>query len=188
MSFRSVVGLFAASILLGQGLPSVALIGLGLIILGITVTSIRERTLHFHKADLLAFVCAFAYGTVNVIDKINLQSSDLLLYTSLSYIVPALLGGIVFMKQMHDVRLFFASPFRLLKVALVSAVTATGATAYFIAISIAPNINQVVALSLLSIIITVVASIIVFKDRSHLPQKVTGALLSILGAYIVMQK
>jgi uncharacterized membrane protein len=111
---------------------------------------------------------------------------ELYAYVSLGYLLPAFLTLLVSPKSVTKMRSFFQlSVFS--KLILMCILYTIASITFFLALQMNANSSQTTSISLLSVIITVILSALFLKERDHLPRKIIGAILSILGSIILIK-
>lgn len=182
---RGLFTILASSLLLKELLSFQQLIGAILIFSSVVLVSLKaEKKLSFGKSEAFALFAAMGYGFSNTNDRYLLSSFDAYPYMTVSFLAPSILTAIVYMNEIKHVTMFF-QPSTLKKILLLCIVYAGAAITFFLALKVTPSSSQVAALNLTSVVLTVVLSIVVLKERSNTTQKIVGALICFIGLLLV---
>lgn len=186
LSSRIFFTAIAAWILLGESLSLIQCGGAALIFTGIVVASFSSRSKVVDTSGLLFAVLAAVFsGLANVNDRFILQSMEVHSYTGLSFLGVAVIFAIFQTKKLVAGRsLLRPQPF--VRIALFAAVYAIATLTFYIALQIGESASQVVSVSLVSVIVTVLFAMIFLKEREHPYQKILGAVLSFIGVLLLV--
>jgi len=73
------------------------------------------------------------------------------------------------------------------KIIIMSVIYAISSVAFFASLDIAPTTGQVSTISRSGVILTVVLSVFLLKERKNLKLKILGAIISMLGLVLITQ-
>lgn len=176
----------AAWLLLGESLNAVQYGGAALIFAGIVVANFSSHAKGAGRSGLLfAVLGAVFFGLANVNDRFILQSMELYSYVGLSFLGTALVFAVFQTKKLlAGTSLLRPRPLR--KIAVLSLFYAISSVTFFAALQIGESASQVVSVSLVSVIVTVLFAMIFLKEREHPYQKLLGAALSFIGVLLLV--
>lgn len=181
---RGLITILIAMIFLGEPVSLIRGIGALLIFVGVVITSWQSQQLKLQTGDWLSLIAALIYGIANVNDRVSLQHMPLYPYLILAFILPALLIAAVMPKAVSDIKAIFTrSEFP--AVILVGVFFLMSALTFFAALQIAPNTAQVAAINLTQVVLIVALSVIFLKETSHWPQKLLGAIVTLIGLWLL---
>ncbi len=181
---RALFTILASSLLLKEMLTIQQIIGAFIIFSGVVLVSLKSTTFTFGKGELFALAGALCFGLANTNDRYLLQYFSVYPYMSIGFIAPAILMGLIYPKEARYAPMFLQRS-TLPKVVVLCVVYAFSAISFFAALKVASSSSQVAAVNLTSVIITVLLSIIILKEREHIVQKLGGAVLSFIGLLLV---
>jgi len=181
---RAFLSIAIAGVMLGEKLTNWQLMGALLIFVGVVITSWQAKKFVLEKADWLTLFGALCFGAANVNDRFILQQMPLITYNFLAFLLPPLAVAAVFPSQVKLIPTMFTK-IMLLKIGLLSSLYCFSALTFFSALKIAPNTSQVVSINLISVILIVVLSVILLKERSKLWLKLIGAGVCFAGLMLV---
>jgi len=181
---RAFLTIAIAGFLLGEKLTTGQLAGAMLIFAGVVITSWQAQKFVLEKADWLTLLGAICFGAANVNDRFILQQMPVVTYNFLAFLLPALGIAVVFPHQAKLIPAMLTKKM-LLKLGLLSSLFSFSAMTFFSAIKAAPNASQVVSVNLISVILIVILSILLLKERTHLWVKLIGASVCFAGLLLV---
>jgi drug/metabolite transporter (DMT)-like permease len=181
---RAILTILASALFLHEFLIPTQWLGVVFIFVSIILVNLSRNKFVPGRGELYAFLAALCFGLESTNDRIILKSFELYTYVSLAFIIPSLSLLLVkpkIVQAISQIKL----PVITKKIIPVSIVYSLGAVTYFIALKGAPSTSQVAVINLTTIIITVVLSILILKEKDHLFKKLIAACLSFLGAYLI---
>ena len=181
---RAFFTVLASSLLLKEFLTGTQFLGALLIFSGVVLVNLKSTKLSLDKGSLLALFAAIAFGIANTNDRYLLRSFNIYPYATLGFVAPFFLMSIIYPRELKHIKLFLSKKV-LKKVLLLSVVYTVSAIAFFAALQVSSNSSQVASVNLTSVIITVILSVIMLKERSNLSQKIAGAVLSFVGLLLI---
>ncbi len=183
-SSRVFFTILASTLFLHEGLIPIQFVGIMLIFVSVALVSFKNSRFSLGKYELFALGAAVSFGFGNSNDRIILKSFPLYPYVSLAFLLPAIATMVVFPKSLKKISSFFSS-FLWVKIFLYCSVYAISALTFFTALQISNNSSQVSALSLMSVIITVILAIFLLGEKEHVARKIMGAVLSVAGVLLL---
>ncbi len=179
-STRAIFTVAASSLLLNEALSSKQLFGALLIFFGIIIVNIKSQKFSIGKGEILALLAALAFGTANTNDRFLLLHLDKYFFTSLAFIVPALLIALVYPKEPKHIKLFLSKKV-FPKILILCVFYSLSAITFFAALQTSSNSSQVASINLTSVVVIVVLSVIFLKERAGFAKKLLAAVLSFIG-------
>lgn len=183
-ALRAVFTLVFSSILLNESLTLENFLGLILIIASIVLINYEKGGFKLQKGDLFALYTAFAFGTSNTNDRFLLNTIDVYPYMVLGFILPALVNLVIYNKRFRPFKTYINQEY-LKKMALLCIIYASSAIFFFVALEATDNSSQLASLNLLNGVITVLMSIVIFKEKDKLLLKIIAALISLMGLLLI---
>lgn len=183
-ALRAVFTLIFSSILLNESLTFENFLGLILIIASIVLINYEKGGFKLQKGDLFALYTAFAFGTSNTNDRFLLNTIDVYPYMVLGFILPALVNLVIYNKRFRPFKTYINQEY-LKKMALLCIIYAGSAIFFFVALEATDNSSQLASLNLLNGVITVLMSIVIFKEKDKLLLKIIAALISLMGLLLI---
>jgi len=183
-ALRAVFTLIFSSILLNESLTIENFLGLVLIIASIVLINYEQGGFKLQKGDLFALYTAFAFGTSNTNDRFLLNTIDVYPYMVLGFILPALVNLVLYNPRFKNYKTYLNMVY-LKKMALLCIIYAGSAIFFFVALEATDNSSQLASLNLLNGVITVLMSIVIFKEKEKLVLKIIAALISLMGLLLI---
>lgn len=183
-STRAFFTVFASTLILGESLTFVQIVGVLFIFLSVVLVNLDSSKFHLGKFELMSFLAAIVFGLANTNDRIILKTVNLYPYVTVAFIVPALFMMFLYPRSLNKMRLFMS--FALLKKMIIfSLIYAASAVTFFAALQKSNNSSQVATVNLTSVILTVILSIIFLKENKRIWLKIIGAILSFVGLTLI---
>lgn len=179
-SSRIIFTILASSVILQEGLTVPQLVGTFLILLGIVVINIKKEKWGFGKGEFFALLLSICFGFQLTNDSFVLKSFPLYPYTFISFLFPGIFLALFNISKMSQVTLFLDNKL-LYKMLLINFLYAIAIITFYQSLQLSGNSSQIGAISLLSVIITVLLAIIFLKERQEIGKKILGALFSLVG-------
>jgi len=173
-----------ALVFLGESFNLVKVIGIGLILGGIILVSLRKEAIRFKKGDLYLLGSAFCIGVAFANDTFILRQSDALSYASLAFLLPGLLILAMKPKAIKDIKLFL-KPHVLLRMAILVIFYSTSAITVYLAYQQGGAASQLAAIAQSAVILTVILAAIFLRERSHLSRKFIAAAIATIGVLLI---
>lgn len=183
-SARSLWAIFTAVLFLSEHFLLLQFIGIFLVLVSIVMVSYKERKFVINKGTWWGLVAACATGIAFVNDAYILRTSSVISYEFLAFLLPALAIWLFNPKSTKHMKKFFHGP-TLFKTFLFALLYAIGAFAIYTAYTVARNAAELMAVSQLSTIITVLLAIVFLKESSNLFKKLIAAAIAFAGVVLI---
>lgn len=183
-STRAVWSVVAAILVLGESFGLKQIIGGSLIISSVFLVSWKKKSFRLNEGEMLTLAAAAFFGIEFVNDTYLVSSIDLLFYLPLIFLLPSLFIGALNYKKLPTIHKVVSLKdfFKLSFLALMFAISATATlTAY----TKGHNAAQIAILNQTSTILIVMLGIIFLNERSHMKLKILGAVISLIGVFLV---
>lgn len=185
-SSRMFFTLLVAWLFLGEAMNFGQIIGAVVLFIGIIIANYMNITTALDKRGIFyAVLGALFFGIANVSDRFILQSMELYSYVSISFIGTSLIFVVTQPKELFAGRLLLRIR-PLMRIVLLSVLYAVSSLTFFAALQLGDSASQVVSVSLVSVIVTVLFAMIFLKEREHPYQKILGAVLSFIGVLLLV--
>lgn len=185
-STRGIFSVLASSILLSEMLSAKQWIGTAIIIFAIVVVNIKSLSKReVNKGVGYSLLAGLFFGLANTNDRYILSSFEIYPYLVIAFILPALVVLLFQWRKLDEIKKLISNSVLLKKMLLMVLVTTFSAITFFTSLQIAPNSSQVVIINLTSVVITVLLSAFILKEKGNLLMKVIGALLTFVGLLLV---
>lgn len=183
-STRAVWSVVGAILILGESFGVKQIIGASLIIASVFLVSWKKKSIRLNEGEMLTLAAAALFGLEFVNDTYLLNSVDLFFYLPLIFLFPALFIGVLNYKKVIRIQNYVS--FRdFLKLVVLALLFAVSATATLTAYTLGHNAAQIAVLNQTSTILIVLLGIIFLNERNHMKLKILGALISLIGVYLV---
>jgi len=184
-SMRIVFSIIGASFFLHETLDFLQLFGVALVLFGVILVNLQHESAKNRKGELFTLIASFFFGVGMVNDRFLLASFDVYPYVSFGFFAPALLIAIIQPKEIMQIKTFLQKRL-LIKSLLVCVLFTIGAIGFNTALKTGPGTPQVLVANTTNIIFTVILSMIVLKERSHLLKKLIATALTFIGLLFVL--
>lgn len=181
---RSLWTIFTAFAFLGEHFLPLQFVGTFLVLFSVVMVSYREGKFVFNKGTWWGLIAAAATGIAFVNDAYVVRGSDVASYEVLGFLLPALATWIIYPKSTKHMKKFFHGP-TFLKMFLFSSLYAVAAFAIYSAYAVARNAAELIAISQISTILTVLLAVIILKETSHLWKKLIAAVVAFVGVVLI---
>lgn len=183
-SARNLFTIFASTIFLNEGLNFHQFWGMGLILVAIILISLKSTKLTFSRAEFFALLAALGFGLALTNDRILLSHFNLYPYVFLAFVIPALVTIPLYPKSAAQMGVFLKAPF-VAKIFLLCVLYAVSAITFFQALQIGSNSSQIVSVNQVNVVLTVILSAVILKERTDLVKKVFASILSFAGLILL---
>lgn len=183
-STRAVWSVVAAILILGESFSLKQVLGGGLIIASVFLVSWKKKSFRFTEGEMLILAAAALFGIEFVNDTYIVGKVDLFFYLPLIFLFPAIFAGILNYKKMLRVRKIVSLK-DFLQLSLLALLFSVSATSTLTAYTKGHNAAQIAVLNQTSTILIVLLGIIFLGERSHMKLKIIGAVISLIGVYLV---
>jgi len=182
---RGFFTVLASSLLLKEFLTGLQLVGALLIFISIILVNYKSKRFSFGKGELLALLGGVIFGLANTNDRYLLNHFNVYPYVSIGFIAPSLLMATIYPKELRGIKELIKKG-TLGKMFLLSTLYAASAVTFFYSLQITSSSSQVASINLTNIVLTVLLSIIFLKERSNIPKKAVGAILTFIGLLLLL--
>ena len=182
---RAFFTVVASSLLLKEFLTSPQLFGVLLIFISVILVNVKSKRFSFGKGELFALLGAVAFGIANTNDRYLLNHFNVYPYVSIGFIAPSLLIAMIYPKELKGIKELIKKG-TLGKMFLLSTLYAASAVTFYFALQMGPSSSQIASVNLTNVILTVLLSIIFLKERSNIPKKAVGAILTFIGLLLLL--
>jgi drug/metabolite transporter (DMT)-like permease len=172
-------------IFLQESFSIVKIIGALLIISGVIIAQWRKGTFVLNTGAIYALVAAFCYAcsdTLSFYILRNYDATSLIIYAT----VFGTIGLIIIRPSIIGKLAFYKKPRRALNIIIVSINDTLASLFTFLAYQVGRNALQIGPLGATQTIVTVILALIVLKETDNMPQKITGALITVFGTILVL--
>jgi len=181
--FGMIASIAASYIVLGERLSIVQWTGVVGILSAILLVNYAHIHVRFHSGILYALLGNALYGTAVVFDGFILQTYDSFSFLPIISMLPALILIVTFPRSAYTA---FVSVPRIDRNLLVYGfLYISAAELFYFAMDTGAHISQLTTIMRSSIIITVILSMFILKERSHPWYKLLGAILTVIGLYFI---
>lgn len=183
-STRALFTVLASSLFLKEFVSLIQFVGILLILLGVVIVSYSKSGIKLGRKEWLSLGAAMCVGFANVNDRAILKMLDVQTYSVISYLFPAFF--LLLLRPRAIKKFKSLLDFTKARNTLLLGILWVGFSLTFnSALKIAPSASQVSAIGLTSVIVVVVLSILILKEKDNVPRKIIGALVSFVGLFMV---
>ena len=184
LSARPLFTILASTFLLNEGLNPKQFIGVIAILSAVFLVTTEKFHLKFNRGELFALLAAALLGFANTNDRIALQSVELIPFLFLSAVLPGAFITFFNLKALKKIKIFFER--QLMTRMILMSIFQFGAIITLLgALKVGNNSSQIVSISELNIVLTVILGIILLKERKNLFRKLAGVSLSFAGLLLI---
>jgi transporter family protein len=178
---KNIFVILAAFVLLNEAITLPRIAGSLLIIGGVAVISYQKK-FQIEKGTLLTLGSAVTQAVARVFDKMAIPYFNTPTYAAAQYFLPAIGIGITQKGLLERVRVILKGHWRIMGFAVLLAVS----TAYFQFESYRYlDVTVAVMIMELSTVFATIGGIVLLKERENVPRKLIGAIVVVLGVYII---
>lgn len=181
---RAIVTIVASWLMLNERLTGWQLAGALCIFVSIVIVHSREARLQIKGKELLALGAAACFGLANTNDRLLLTQLNVFTYIVLAFYLPVAVTALLRPRETLAAPQLLRT--RQLPGLLLLCVFYTGsALSFFTALQTAPNSAQVATINLTSVILIVLLSAVLLRERADLGKKIAAAVLTFVGLLLV---
>ncbi len=184
-SSKAVWTMLTAAIFLREQVDLVRIIGMLLVLAGITVVSWKGKEWKLNKGHLFVLAGAFFSGLSFTNDAFLLNHFEAPSYSAIAFLFPALLLLAIRPKSISKFRLFLDKK-RLFRMVIASFLLGVGTLGVYYSYQRGGDASQIMPISQSSVILVVILAFIFLKERNRFTQKVIGSLLAFIGIWLLM--
>jgi drug/metabolite transporter (DMT)-like permease len=181
---RALFTVLASTVILHEALRVGQWFGALCIFAGIILVAGRVKRRTFAQGEWFALFAAVCYGFAVTNDRFILQSLPLYTYVILVFILPAIGTIFINMRSVLNIKSLLSKK-KIWKMLILCFVYAVQAVTFYNGLHMSSNSSQVSMMNVTAVILTVVLSILILKERADWPKKVIGAVLSFIGLLLV---
>jgi len=183
-STRAIWSVVAAILVLGESFGTKQIVGATLIISSVFLVSWKKKSFSLNEGEMLTLAAAAFFGIEFINDTHLVNVVDLLFYLPLIFLLPALFVGALNYKRLPNIKKVISIK-DFLQLSFLALLFAVSATATLTAYTKGHNAAQIAILNQTSTILIVLLGIIFLKERSHIKLKIIGAIISLIGVFLV---
>ena len=183
---RILFTIISSSLIIHEGLKGLQIFGVVLILAAILAIFLRRKKFEFKKGHLFILLGSMCFGLEVVNDRIILHSFDVYLFLFFATLGPAIMILILYPKTIFKLGSFLKKSF-LIRQGFISLIYGLGAISYFYALKTTTSSSLVASLNQLQTVLTVLLAMIFLHETKHTGRKILGAILSFIGAVILIK-
>lgn len=183
---RAVWTIAAATIFLGETFSSKQIAGTLLILSSVVIAFWRSSKFSFHKGSVLALLGSMLFGLGLANDSFIIRAADVPSYFAIALPVSGLLIWGFFPKSSQNMKKILVKTNSLFYVVLIGFFVSITALTYYLAYQLANNAAQLASINQTSTLLTVILAIVFLKEKTHIIRKILAAVLSVIGAILVL--
>ena len=184
-SIRVFVTLVFTYFMFGQKFSIMSFVGLLGIIIGIIIVDYLPDILKVSKCELLAILAAICVGSTNAFSQLVLKTVNLDTFLFYAYLTPGLFMMFIKPKTINNFRKY-ATKNMLPRIVLLALTQAAAGIFFFHAIEVSNDSSLVTAVSLSSIVLTVILEFWLLKERDHFWRKLIAAVITFGGLMLLV--
>ena len=176
----------AAIIILGDRITAVKVMGIALILSGVTVINIRKSRWQMNRGHIFALLSALCFGTSFVNDAVVLKTfTSLDTYMILVFIIPALFTLVLHPSSIRSINKLTTAN-KIIPITVCSLLYAIATMTFYHSYTAGGKASVISVLQQMSIVFAVCLSYVFLKERDRLLNKIVGTLLTIGGALLLI--
>ncbi len=174
-----------AFILLGEAFSQKKILGTVIIIIGIAVAQWRKKKFVVNKGVVYALLTAICYSIAEISAYHVLQNFDTMSFIVYLSLFPTILL-FIFKHQAFKKLNFYLQPKIALNISIVCVNDVLATFTLLAAYQLGRNASQIVPLSSLTTILTVLLGITILKEKDNMVNKILGSVIIVLGVILVI--
>lgn len=183
-SFRTIIAIAVSSLILKEFLSMWQLGGIALIIASIGIVMGRHFLTKIEVGEKLTLLSAFLFGLGFANDRTLSVYFDHQTYLLIAFLLPSI--GIALYTIPNAKKVLEVAQSRIMIPIVIMATISTISTVmFYMAIFVAPTLAQVAAVNQTQIILTILLSSLILRERSHLWLKLFAGVLSLVGVLLL---
>jgi len=170
---------------LGEAFSLQKIIGGVLVIVGVIIAQWNKGKFVINTGAFYILLAAFLYASADVISFIivrNFDAASLIVYGCMFVVISFLIIRPKTIKKLS----FYKTPKRGINIIIVSLNDSLASIFVFMAYQIGRNALQIGPLSATQTLVTVLLSWIILRDTTNVPQKILGAIVTVVGSSILL--
>lgn len=161
------------------------MLGTLVIVFGIAITFWRGSKFQVNEGVVLVLVATFFYAGMDLVSYYIVRDFDAISFIVYVCYLPVVTLLLLRPQTVRKISYYF-KPKYALGVLLLALCDTVGTLCFFFAYQVGRNVAQIVPLAGLITINSVVLGIIFLKEYTNVPHKIIGALITIIGAMLVL--
>jgi drug/metabolite transporter (DMT)-like permease len=183
-STKSLWVLLGSAIILGEGISLQKAAGVFLIILALILIFWRGKNLQPSKGHLFILGAAIFSAAAYVVDGLILRNFSASLYLVISSLATGM-GTLAFSpKSINEIHQLLDKKF-IPSIILISFIFTVAVYLLYYSYQAGGTISSIIPITQSASILTILMAVIFLKETSRLPQKITAAILSLIGIYLL---
>ncbi len=174
-----------AYVLLHEAVSVKMMIGALIIVIGVMISRYEKKRFTINKGIVLVLVAALLFGMSDIDGYYILRSVNATNYLIYSELLPVF-AILVFRPKIIKKLSYYFQKDKAIKLLLLSACDAIGMLTLFLAYQAGHNASIIGPLSAMRIIVTVILAMIFLKERSNIPNKLVGAVVTVVGVILLL--
>lgn len=160
-------------------------IGAGLILFGVLIAEWRGHKLSFNRGSFYVLAAAFFFAWGEIISFFILRDFEVFSFMVYACLIIVTILVIVRPRVIKKIPFYF-KPKRALNIIVTSVNDGLANIFGFMAYQIGRNALQIGPLGATQTIVTVLLAIIILKEREKMPQKIFGAIITVIGTILLL--
>lgn len=183
---------FLSSQLMNEELPVIYFFGTFLVLISIFIVNYEKKSKLAPssidtKSIIYALFASILVGFAAINDRVILQNTNPYFYTLIAYLLPGLFMFVLYFKKASNALLTMQSvPSFVNNIIIVSFLSSISALFYFLAIDLSGQVAKVASIGISSVIVTILLSFILLKERSNPYKKIFASILCFFGLYLIL--
>jgi drug/metabolite transporter (DMT)-like permease len=184
-SSQKLWAVLGAFLLLGEPFSVNKVLGTVVIVIGIGITLWRGTRFQMNEGVALVLAATLFYAGMDLVSYYLARDFDAISLIVYVCYLPVATLLLVRPRTLAKISYYF-TPRYALGVSLLALCDTVGTLCFFYAYQVGRNVAQIVPLAGLITINSVLLGIVFLKERANIPNKVVGALVTVLGALLVL--
>jgi len=183
-SSRIVWASLTAALFLQEHLTLQRVWGIALVVLGTAILSWRGRKWVLEKGYVLVIGAAILFGAALTNNAYLTKQLNVPTSVALGFILPAVTMLTLRPKSIVNLKVFIDKG-RLFKLTAASAFLGAASVVLFLAYEMGGDVSRISPIHQTSVVLTVILGSVFLRERSHLLNKVLGALVVLIGVVVL---
>jgi len=184
-SSQKIWAVLGAFVLLQEPFALDKVVGTLVVVAGIAITQWRRHKFQINQGVLLVFAATLFYAGMDLVSYYIARGFDAISLIVYVCYLPVIALLLLRPKTVKKVSYYFRLKYAL-GVSALALCDTLGTICFFYAYQVGRNAAQIVPLGGLITIISMLLSILFLKEYTNIPNKVIGALLTLVGAALVL--
>ncbi len=184
-SSQKVWAVLGAFVLLQEPFAVNKILGTLVIVVGVAITLWRRRQFQVNEGVALVLVATLFYAGMDLVSYYIVRDFDAISFIVYVCYLPVVTLLLLRPQTVKKISYYF-KPKYALGVSLLALCDTVGTLCFFFAYQVGRNAAQIVPLGGLITINSVLLAIIFLKEYTNIPNKVIGALVTLVGAVLVL--